>query len=226
LVLARQVGDAHWTVALLHNLGLVAGRQGKYERAEVLLAEAIDLEKTSSGGTVTAELMALYNNLAIVAKHLQDYERAESLLRASLEYKREQGDQLGVAISLANLGELALVREDHDSAAPLFRESLQLRQALDDEKGMLILLAGLAELALARGERVRSIRLYSASQSLRQQTGFPMTERERTQQEHNVAILYEQLGKADFATAWEEGASMTLEQAVACAQGAGASPHL
>jgi len=227
LVLARQTQSPELIVRVLHNLGLAAGRQGAYERADAMLSEAIDVQKAASGGVVTADLVALYNNLAIVAKHLGDYERAESLLRASLDYKRAQGDQWGVAISLANLGELALVRKDYASAESSFQESLRLRQDLGDDKGMLILLAGLAELALVRGKMVSSIRLYSASQSLRQQTGFPMTGRERTQQERNVALLYEQLGKADFAAAWEEGASMTLEQAVACAQDVGASlpPH-
>ncbi len=217
LDLARQVQDPHLISRCLHSLGAAAGRQGEYRSAEALLSEAIDLEREASGGAMTADLAALYNNLAIVSKYLGDYERAAALLHESLDFKRTQGHHWGVAISLANLGNLALVREDHAGAEAFFRESLMLRKALADEKGMLILLSGLAELALIRGEIVRSVCLYSAAQRLHREADFPMTAAVRDKHEHNLAALCEQLSDADFAAAWTEGGSMTLDQAVAYA---------
>jgi len=202
----------------------MAGRQGDYERAGMLLEQAIALERKMSGGIMTSRLAGLLNNLAIVAKHQGNYDHAAALLRESLDYKRAQGNQLGIAVSLTNLGNLALVRKDYVQAEAHFRESLLLRQALGDQTGLLTLLPGLAELALAQGQLDHSARLYGACISLRQAYDYPLMGEEQSKYEQCRAVLQEQLGEAEFAAAWTAGQSMTLTQVVDLILGGESSP--
>lgn len=224
LAVAQRVQDPSLQRFCLHCLGTMAGRQGDYGRAGELLEQAITLERKISGGVMTRQLAGLLNNLAIVAKHQGDYDRAAALLHESLDYKRAQGDQLGVAISLTNLGNLALLLKDYVQTEAHFRESLLLRQALGDQKGVLTLLPGLTELAMAQGRPSHSVCLYSACIALRQAYNYPLTSEEESKYAHYMAALEEQLGEAEFATAWATGKSMTLDQVVDLILGAESSP--
>jgi tetratricopeptide (TPR) repeat protein len=217
LTLARRTGDPELISLMLHSLGAAAGRQGDYQRAETSLSEAVSIELEATGGEMTPQLGVLFNNLAIVTRYLGDYERAASLIQKSLDFKRAQGDQLGIAASLANLGNLTLLRQDYAGAESAFRESLELRQALGDRAGMVSSLSGLAESAALQGQAVRSARLYSACEALHQEFGFPMTTENHEKRDRHVAALCEQLGQADYQATWAMGRSMTIEQAIAYA---------
>jgi tetratricopeptide (TPR) repeat protein len=217
LALARQTGSAELISLMLHSLGAAAGRQGNYHRAEATMSEAVAIEQEAAGGEMTPQLAILLNNLSIAVRHLGDYERSAALLQKSLDFKRTQGDQLGIAASLANLAKLAILRQDYAGAESYFRESLALRQTLGNRVGMLYSLSGLAESAMLRGEAVRGARLYSTSQALHQEFGVPITPEDRKQHDRHVAALGEQLGQADFEATWAMGKSMTMDQAVAYA---------
>jgi len=217
LALARRTDDPELISLMLHSLGAAAGRQGNYRRAEENMSEAVAIEQEAVGGEMNPSLAVLLNNLSIVTMHLGDYERSASLLQKSLDFKRAQGDQLGIASSLANLGKLALLRQDYAGAESYFHESLALRQMSGDQAGMLSPLSGVAESAMLRGDAVRSARLYSACEALHQEFGFPMTPEDRKKHDHHVAALCQQLGQADFEAAWAMGRSMTMDQAVAYA---------
>jgi len=214
LVLARQSGNRQQICKILDSLGIAAGRQGDYERAEALLSEAIAMSQEDSGGAMTHLLASLLNNLAIVTRHQGDPGRAMSLLQESLAYKRAGGDHQGVAISLVNLGNLAQSQGDYAAAQAAFRESLQIRQALGDKSGTPIALEALAELALCQGQYVRSARLHSACAALHEALGLPLLPGPREQTARQIAALRELLGEADFAAAWALGASLAPEQVV------------
>jgi predicted ATPase/DNA-binding SARP family transcriptional activator len=214
LALARRTDDPELISLMLHSLGAAAGRQGNYHRAEANMSEAVAIEREAAGGEMTPSLAVLLNNLSIAVRHLGDYERSAALLQESLDFKRTQGDQLGIAASLANLAKLALLRQDYVAAESYFRESLTLRQTLGNRVGILYSLSGLAESAMLRGETVRSARLYSACEALHQEFGIPITPEDRKQHDHHVAALCEQLGQADFEATWAMGRSMTVDQAV------------
>jgi predicted ATPase len=217
LALARRTGDPELIGLMLHSLGAAAGQQGNYHRSEATMSEAVALELEASGGAMTPNLAILYNNLSIVTRHLGDYERSASLLQKSLHFKRTQGDQMGIAASLANLAKLALLRQDYAGAESSFRESMELRQALGDRVGIARSLSGLAETAMLRSEVVRSARLYSACDALHQEFGFLRIPEDRKKYDQHVATLREQLDQADFEATWAMGKSMTIDQAVAYA---------
>jgi len=57
---------------------------------------------------------------------------------------------------------------------------------------------------------------------LREETGSPLSPDEREPHDRQVSSVREELGESEFAAAWEEGRTMTLDQSVAYALEAGA----
>ena len=66
-------------------------------------------------------------------------------------------------------------------------------------------------------------RLWGAAESLREAIGMPLPPVDRVDYERSVAAARAQLGEKTFVAAWEEGRTMTAEQALA-AQGAVMGP--
>lgn len=70
-------------------------------------------------------------------------------LERSLELGLEQGDEVGAAISLNNLGEIARLTGDAEAAVALYRRALELNRHRDDRERMGM---NLANLGLAHGD--------------------------------------------------------------------------
>ncbi len=70
---------------------------------------------------------------------------------------------------------------------------------------------------------MRAVLLWGAVEFLRETLGAPILPVERTRYDRAVAVVRAQLGEEAFATAWAEGRTMTLEQALV-AQGQATMP--
>lgn len=80
-----------------------------------------------------------------------------------------------------------------------------------------ISLRGLAAATLGQGEARNAACLWGASEALRQSVGVPIPLRERQEYDRQVAQARAALGEDVFAAAWEEGRTLTWEQAAAAA---------
>jgi hypothetical protein len=81
LDLFRQTGSAFYTGLALHNLGLAAGYQGDYARAEVLLAKSLSALQQSAVSPVIAEVLMA---VGLVALEQGQHEQAQQALVESL----------------------------------------------------------------------------------------------------------------------------------------------
>ena len=217
--LASGLGNPLLLCAILTGLGTAASRQGIYQEADELLSEAIKLGRGLAGVEASYHLGRALNNLAISAAHLGDASRAQALLEESLGLKRLRGDRLGESSTLSNLGALALQNGELDNAEVYLRQSMMIRKELSFRLGMLQGLSGFGGLALARDELLRATRLLSAFEALHQELGFPVAPYLQEEQAERVATLRDRLGERDFALAWAQGASLSLEQSVETALG-------
>ena len=57
-------------------------------------------------------------------------------------------------------------------------------------------------------------RLFGAAEALREKIGIPMTVREREEYDRQVADLRAGMAKERFESAWKQGRSMSMDQAV------------
>lgn len=147
-----------------------------------------------------------------------DHERARALGEQCLALFRELGvGSADVAQTLNLLGRVALAEARPDRAAALFGESLALQQELQDVAGVAMNLEDLARVAGVRGRPNGMVRLLGAAHALRAASGVSLAALDRNAHERAVAAGRARLDEATFASAWIEGAALTLEQAIALA---------
>jgi hypothetical protein len=95
---------------------------------------------------------------------------------------------------------------------------LVIRHALGDRSGIARSLEGLAAVVATLGSPLRSGRIWGTAERLREEIGSPLPPNELPHYDRSVAAARATLGDdAAFDCAWQEGGSLTLEQAIAIA---------
>ncbi len=189
--------------------------QGDYDRASklVLMEEGSALIKDRDPQMLWV--------LAILKQCEGDQQQAQELLEESLAKFRGWGYKWGIANALYYLGWLALnraeltsSRHDDERAMACFHESMMLNRSLGNKLGIAKSLFGFGSLALAEGDPGRSACLFAAAEALHQIIGAPMPAYDRARFDRDVSRVRALLEEETFATAWNAGKNMTVEQAV------------
>ncbi len=108
--------------------------------------------------------------LSFVALHEGEPGLAETLLTESLAISRGLGESWATALSLDNLGWLALGRDDPRARA-LFQESIAMLRELNDRRDLPDALVGLGRVAARQGDRDGAIAAYKESAAIARETG-------------------------------------------------------
>jgi hypothetical protein len=138
-------------------------------------------------------------------------------LEESLALKQELGDKRGIAGSLNDLGLVALEQGDYTGATSLLAESLTIRRDVGDKWGIAASLAGLAGLAQAHAQASRAARLLGAATAQLEVIGGRLDIMDRTIYARTLDAARSALTEHLFMTAWAEGQTKSLDQAVAFA---------
>lgn len=211
LHIRRALNDRLGIAHSLTNLGLIERDEGNYACSQECFGQSLVLfeQLEDPRGTGTAVL-----NLGCNCITLGDYPTALRYLEESLTIHRTLGDRWLVAVTLNNLGRIAHAQGEDPEAARFLSESLALRQEIGDRRGIPVALRGLGAVARAQGDPMRATLLYAAAEAAREsmQGALPAADTEHLKQ--NVDVLRAQLGEASFHSAWTQGSTMTLEQAV------------
>ncbi|KAJ9652261.1 hypothetical protein H2198_008471 [Neophaeococcomyces mojaviensis] len=115
------------TLTSMSNLATVLSEQGKYEQAEEMHRQTLNLSLTVLGLEHTNTLMSM-NNLATVLRKQGKYEQAEGILRQTLELRStvlgvEHPDTLG---SMNNLATVLGNQGKYEEAEKMHRQELKL----------------------------------------------------------------------------------------------------
>jgi predicted ATPase/DNA-binding CsgD family transcriptional regulator len=216
LELRRVIDDRQGLGNSLSNLGNVYSAEGDFARARDFHEQALAVrEGMGNTGGVAYTLF----NLGDIARKEGDLERARRLFDQSLALFREVGDKLGVGYALYDLARVAHLQQRDDSAAALFAEALRLRQELGDKRGLVECLEGLAPVALRLGDLALAGRFFGAAERLREQLDAPLPPGEVAAYTEEVAALRKRLGATRLEEARDAGRTMTIENAIAAAQG-------
>jgi DNA-binding CsgD family transcriptional regulator len=100
-----------------------------------------------------------------------DYASARASHEESLRLYRQAGNEAGIALSLNNLGLVALYEGNHASAIALHEESLALRRGLQDKRGSAASLHNLGLVAMYQGGYARAQTFFEESLSLFRELG-------------------------------------------------------
>jgi hypothetical protein len=152
-----------------------------------------------------------------VALSQGDSARSITLAEDGVDRFRKLGYSFGGAQALHVLQLAVLSQGDYMRARDLLKEGLALGRGLGN---MLCISWSLNDLARVAGAQRRpqcAARLFGAAETLREQIGAPLLPVERPDYKRDVSAIHTQLDEVAFATAWAEGRTMTLEQAIAYA---------
>jgi serine/threonine-protein kinase len=147
---------------ILDTVGQIYRELGSYDRAEPILARALDVSRGLGDGTHPVLATTLRSN-ARLRRERGDYAAAEELLREALDRQRAQfGDShREVATTMTDLGLTLYARGDFDAATSLFRDALEMRRRLFGESHLDVA-DGLDKLGMA----LRNLGDYKAAEPL------------------------------------------------------------
>lgn len=114
----------------------------------------------------------------------------------------------------SELGHLERQAGNLTQARLIYRETIKDWQELGNRPAIAHQLECFGFLAIADEEPQRAIKLFGAAEALREKAQSPMTDHERVEYDQSVAQLRSMLPEAEFNALWEEGKSMTMEQAI------------
>ncbi|GAA1577037.1 BTAD domain-containing putative transcriptional regulator [Kribbella sancticallisti] len=189
-------------------LGWTALRQGEYGQARELGEQCLRLA-TEQGHHPTQALAGLV--LGFADRRTGDLASAQKRLQAMVDSARQQDDVvLHLSIALEELGYALELQGDLEGARELHVEAFEVSREYESQRGMCWALEGLAASA---GDKVVAARLLGAAATVRAAEGYVVTAAEGTDIERAAAAARDALGDSAFATQYELGRGLTLDQA-------------
>jgi predicted ATPase/class 3 adenylate cyclase len=215
LGLAEKLGDKRDAAALHHDLGEIAATQGDLPRARTHHERALALRQEL--GTRWGIAHAL-SGLVDVSVRDGDYASARELAQEVHEFARDENNEEALIWALGMLGDIERRAGNLERARELFAEALSLSVESGDRPRVAEMLEGTAALAGDAGDPLRAARLWGAAGAIYEEIGMAIWD--LAEHERCVGAARQKMGEERFRAAWEEGRSMHLENAVACALGA------
>jgi predicted ATPase/DNA-binding CsgD family transcriptional regulator len=211
LTLHRALGETTGIAYALSELAVILLlSQGDQGAVRGLLEESLALARELGDRRLMAKCFSLLGGVSL---HQGDTITARSFIEQSLRLSKEIGDPGSTADALTLLGKVNVVQGDYTAARALYEENMASPFGVHPWS-----LEELASVVAAQGEPTWAAQLWGAAEALRDSLGTPMPPVDRADYERSVAAARTQLGKKAFVGAWEEGRTMTAEQALA-AQG-------
>jgi predicted ATPase/transcriptional regulator with XRE-family HTH domain len=213
IVEARAADDEETLTFLMIQRGYAATFRGDLDAAEEALHGALAILRSRGGRWGAAPVL---NALAQVALSRDDFGRAMEFLREGEASSRESEDAFTLATNLNIQATISQLQGDEQRTTAVLRESVALSSALRDSWTLVYGLVGLAGVAARRGELERAARLFGAAEAMGEAASvtiaFPPT---RALYERDLATLRVRLDAEAFQASWEEGRTMTRQEAAA-----------
>jgi predicted ATPase len=217
----RELGDQAGFARSLSNLAYVARSQGRFDESRGLYQQAAaQFERL---GDLLSRAWSV-NHEGDVARDQADLGSAAALYGAALDAFRALDDEWGIGSSLADLAAVARQEGDHGRAGRLYREALASFVHLDHRRGIARMLESLACLAADAGRARHGIMLAAAASALRARVGAPAAQAVRAELDLGLAAMRRALGGAAARGAWQDGARLSVEEAVELAAQADPPP--
>ncbi|MFE3447426.1 BTAD domain-containing putative transcriptional regulator [Nonomuraea sp. NPDC059194] len=200
LRIAEELGLWSEVADKLSELGRIALLEGEHARADELHERAARLAR-EQGYTLGEEYAGI--GLALSARRQGRLEAAEAHLRVWLEWNRQLGAPIAMALILAELGFVAELRGDADSALDLHRQGLAAARESGSSRSVALAYEGLAGAHAAQGRAAEAARLLGAAAAIRESEGAPLPPAERGDVDRITAAAVAALGQERFQTEFD-----------------------
>jgi tetratricopeptide (TPR) repeat protein len=215
LAIGREDGQIRMCCRALRELGHVALQEGDYQRAMALFDECIALFRKA--GYAETSITHTLADLGFVAQIQGDYETATRRFNEALEFYQDTGKGASIGHVQACLGYIALAQGDLSNAFTRFHESVRQFHKIGYVGGVAVASAGMSRIAQAQGQAQQAAKLCGFAAKFNPMMRVNCMPVELAGYERILADAQSRLDDPELAEAWEEGAAMTLDQAVAFA---------
>jgi predicted ATPase/class 3 adenylate cyclase len=157
LAIYRHLDDRTGISDALSFLANLRSRGGDHAAAEQLHEESLAIIRTFDNNE--RSLAAGLNNFGYALFLAGKYQRAQPILAEALEGRRRVGARFPIAISLLNVGYLAIATNDIPAAGATFCEALHIARELRNTSMILDAICGLALVQGQEGQPERAIEL-------------------------------------------------------------------
>jgi predicted ATPase/DNA-binding winged helix-turn-helix (wHTH) protein len=213
LSLYRGLGDDDAVADSLMLLGNTWTSAGFPERGIGLLEESLAIRRDRGD---TGRIASLLNNIATVFYLRGDYDQSFALHEESLSLFRLTRQKWGSACCLNNLGRLLTLNGKYGDAHRYLQGCLALASEACNDFLIHICLESCAALACAQGDYEKALRLLAAVDRWRKATNTLVSL--GSDFEATLATARLNVDEESFGTIWEEGRSMTSEEAISLAE--------
>jgi predicted ATPase len=209
LLLFRELDDTLRIGAILSLLGAVAASEGDLDRATEIHEEALALFREIGN---EREVAIMTENLGHDELARGNLDRAEELLEEAVAMFRAANRRSSLSSALVGLAELGLARNDMAQCAAWAREGLEIAAEVgywSEIRTTLDLVAASAP------DPERRARLLGAAAAMRKVEGDIVQTEVDSVHDRSVVAAREQLGEDAFTRCFQQGAAMSVDEAVA-----------
>jgi len=204
--------DDQWQLAdTLYALARLCLLQQDYRAAHACCEEGLALFRTLGDQRNVALTLQIQGGLALLQG---DHAMAHQLMQEGLPILRALGDRSGIGRAFFGLAELALAQGNVAQAQQLYTETLTHLHEVGDKIWIAEVLQRLATAVASQGHVVWAARLLGAAAALFKTLGVSPYPILRAAYDYTVATTRATVGEDQFAAAWQEGQTMTLEAAL------------
>jgi non-specific serine/threonine protein kinase len=218
----RALGWEHESASLTRMLGKVAWYQSDYEAATRYYQECFDILQRFSDRD---EMVVTQIHQVMLLRDQGEYQRAKQLCDESLEVVRQVNwrDEIGWALS----AQASIVHSmgESEQAVKIYREGLTVLSESSDRILKVEVIEGLGVALASAKDYLRAARLLAFAEAWRKERGIVLPPPEQPYRDEALKILREALNEETFAQAWQAGAALTLEEALAEASGNAQGQH-
>jgi len=144
----------------------------------------------------------------------QDFDRGVKHMDAAVEIMEANKDKYRLTSTQSHFAHSLRDQGAYQEALRYYRRTIQLWQDWGHRGAIAHQLECFAFISVASEQYVRAAKLFGAAESLREVTNSIRTPAEQNEFEEAKSRLQANMGEGEFNKAWEEGRSITMEQAI------------
>jgi predicted ATPase/DNA-binding XRE family transcriptional regulator len=212
--LVREQGDLRLLQDILGPMAYCEVLDGDIESAQRNLDEAAQLSRTSKLKRSMGHVLRALSRIEILKGN---FEKAYALLEEDINTTSELGHRTDYLWNRSLLGRVLVQQRKLREAYTIFAESAQEFMKTKDDFMVIFTLEGMADLSIAADNPERAARLIGWADTSRKKLDDLRPHVEQVDIDKIIAACLAQMGEVAFASAYEDGKKMTLDEAVAYA---------
>jgi predicted ATPase/DNA-binding SARP family transcriptional activator len=213
LELHRRLGDAWGSAFSQLMVASATGQEGDWPRAQELAGESVRQFRELGDRHYALRAAGWY---AWADYEGGDLERARELSEEILLEARMEHDPFAEGVALAFLADIAVDQGRVQDAVSAAESSYRIFRDLGDLLNIAICVCSFARVLTLAGKPEAAARVLASSEALHEEIGAGLPQLARMSEKALTAIRH-QFDEAAFADAWEQGRTLTADEAVALA---------